>query len=152
MKQNTIVIVVVAVVVILGLAGFMVGGRKSSVKNTAAPNAQSDTVPTVDASVKVDLKRTRDKSSVIISVNDMPTGTSSLDYTLSYDTKAQGSQGIIGEGIKVESNKRSFEVTRFLGTQSSGHSVYHEVVGKIKLEVKFTGSYGEKIFEREYDI
>jgi len=39
-----------------------------------------------------------------------------------------------------------------LGTCSSGKCVYHEVVGKIKVSLKFTGSYGEKIFEKEYEL
>ncbi len=151
MKQKNIIVAIVAVVVIASL-GFVVVGRKGQRSVAPSPNqTQNDAIPTVDASVKVNLKKIADNS-VTLSVEGMPTDTTSLDYTLSYDTKSQGAQGIIGDGIKITPDKRTYEATRFLGTRSSGHSVYHEVVGPIKLEIKFTGRFGERIFVHEYTL
>jgi hypothetical protein len=39
-----------------------------------------------------------------------------------------------------------------LGTCSSGTCRYHNILGPIKLNLKFTGSYGEKIYEKEFKI
>lgn len=151
MKQKNVAIAAVAAIVILGLIGYMVAGNKSTTSKPKQMKAVVEAIPTVDSSVKVDFKRAAGNN-VILTIDSLPSETTSLDYTFSYDTKAQGSQGIIGEGIKIEADQKKYTLTRFLGTQSSGNSVYHEVLGPVKLEIKFTGSYGEKIFVKEYEI
>ena len=85
----------------------------------------------------------------MLKVGNIPKNTQSIDYELSYQTAQQGLQGVIGT---VTSEKDNFEKKLTLGTCSSGTCVYHQVVGKIKLTLKFTGEYGEKIFEKEYAI
>ncbi|MCX6732529.1 MAG: hypothetical protein NTV98_03230 [Candidatus Roizmanbacteria bacterium] len=80
----------------------------------------------------------------------VPNGTTSVDYELSYDTKGQGKQGVIGTISSISGN--SFEKQMTLGTCSSGRCVYHEVIGAIQVTLKFTGEYGEKVLSKEFTL
>lgn len=108
-------------------------------------------IPTVDNSVKVDLQPLIGKKEVLLKIDNIPSGTKTTDYELSYQTKEQGLQGIIGT-ISLEEDEKNYEKKLTLGTCSSGRCIYHNVTGKIKLNLKFSGDYGEKIFEKEYKI
>lgn len=106
-------------------------------------------IPTVDSSVLVNLTSTIAGKEVLLSIKNIPSGTSSIDYELSYQTTKQGLQGVIGT-INLENNQKNYEKKITLGTCSSGSCVYHQVVGEIKLNLKFIGNYGERIFEKEF--
>lgn len=110
---------------------------------------EENILPTVDTSVKVELSVEGGKEAVL-NLSGIPKGTESIDYELSYEEKTKGLQGVIG--VITLDNEDSYEKKVTLGTCSSGKCVYHEVMGKIKLTLKFSGSYGDKIFEKEYDI
>ncbi|MFN4212607.1 MAG: hypothetical protein ACK4FL_01420 [Microgenomates group bacterium] len=125
--------------------------RKSNVKNISLPVSPTEVViPTVDNSVKVDLISLQVGKEVMLTIENIPPETQTIDYELSYQTAKQGFQGVIGTA-EVK-NKKSYQKKITLGTCSSGTCVYHEVMGKIKLTLKFNGGYGERIFEKEYEI
>jgi hypothetical protein len=155
MNKKYIAIVAAVVVVLLAGVSFMVLGKKQS--NTAASNktelpTNSEVVPTVDSSVKVTVEPTdASKHTIALKVNGLPNGTETLEYELTYDTKAQGLQGIVPDPVNVK-GKTSFEKDILLGTESSGAKTYHEVVGPIKVSLKFTGSYGAKSFEKDFEL
>jgi hypothetical protein len=107
-------------------------------------------IPTVDSSVKVDLISSTGGKEVTLKITNILSGTTSIDYELSYQTAQQGLQGVIGT-IPIEGNS-TYEKKLTLGTCSSGTCVYHQVVGKIKLTLKFNSENGEKIFEKEYGL
>jgi hypothetical protein len=151
MKNKKIVIVGGIIIVILLLViGYWLIGRKNSqpIKTTTEPTEV--VIPTIDSSVKVNLSTTIAGKEVVLSIKDIPKNTEIIDYELSYQTQQQGLQGVIGT-ITV-SKENQYEKKLTLGTCSSGTCVYHQVVGKIKLTLKFTGGYGEKLFEKEYGI
>lgn len=146
-QQNLIIGAIVGVLLIIGIVVFF--NNRGSQK-TEETNTEEEAIPPVDASVKVDLTGTNSNRDVTISVKGIPKGTQTIDYELSYDTKAQGLQGVIGT-ITLD-NETEAEKKITLGTCSSGTCVYHEVSGKIKVSLKFTGDYGERIFEKEYAL
>lgn len=145
-------IIIGAVVVLLLVAGFwLVGGRKQKQSDDREPFPTEMVIPTVNASVKVDLSANANGQEVVLSIDEIPEGTETIDYELAYNTASQGLQGVIGT-ISLDEGESSYEKEITLGTCSSGKCVYHQVVGKIKLSLKFNGDYGEKVFEKEYEI
>lgn len=152
MKKNNILFGIGAVVVVLIIVIFGVFGNKTpkESKKTTTSN-QSDIIPTVDSSVKVDLVSKNSKKAVDLTISGIPEGTTSIDYSISYLTKQQGLQGIIG-AFQVKSGEKERTISRELGTCSSGKCVYHEVVGTVKVALKFSGQYGERAFDKEYPL
>lgn len=125
-------------------------GRKAN--NTNKDEQMTPTemiIPTIDSSVKVSLTSVNGKE-VSLSITGIPSGTNSIDYELSYQTAQQGLQGVLGT-IQID-NESEYDKKLTLGTCSSGACVYHQVVGKIKLTLKFNSDKGEKIFEKEFEI
>jgi hypothetical protein len=118
---------------------------------TAEEQDQEKVVPTVDASVVVNLKPTNGKKEITLTVQAIPTGTETIDYELSYETESQGLQGVMGTAT-LTSKDKELQKQLTLGTCSSGKCVYHQVVGDIKVSLKFNGSYGEKMFEKNFSL
>src|SRR3989338_915777 len=121
-----IVIVAIILIVIFVVLGMAYSSRSKSQKTGVDEVFPTEAViPTVDESVIVDLDANAGKTDVTISVKSAPSGTESIDYELSYQTKEQGLQGAIGSLKKKTSTTFSAEAT--LGTCSSGSCVYHQV-------------------------
>jgi len=124
-------------------------------------------IPTVNSSVKVDFKPLK-KGEIVLTVANEPKGTKEIDFELSYKVAntdlSEGGEGIIEQGVigkcfKIgeywqcgEENDDKSGRKIVLGTCSSGVCRYHNIVGPIKLNLKFTGNYGEKIYEKEFKI
>lgn len=137
-------------ILVLLLVGFLIFGRSNKTNQTSDLEPTDEVLPTVDSSVKVSLTGTNSNKDVTLEVTNLPNGTEFVDYELSYQTASQGLQGVIGT-VQTE-GESTIEKELTLGTCSSGTCVYHQVVGKINLTLKFTGSYGERIFEKEYEL
>lgn len=152
MEKKKLVIAGVIILLVLGVGFFMLtGSRKNQTKINTAAFPTEAVIPTVDSSVVVEFVPTAGGHEVALSVKKLPGSTNAVDYELSYQTSSQGLQGVIGT-VTLKGGEDSIEKQITLGTCSSGKCVYHQVVGKIKLTLKFNGSYGEKIFEKEYSI
>lgn len=149
MKNKAVIIIAVFVLLIGGF--FVINKNKgSSNQKTNLKPTPEELLPTVDTSVEVDLVPVTGQKEMLLKISSIPENTQTVDYELSYATAEQGLQGIIGT-ISITGDK-NYEKQLTLGTCSSGKCVYHQVVGKIKLVLKFTGDYGERIFEKEYEI
>lgn len=139
------------VLVLLLIVGFFLFRGRGGQGEIAEETVIEDLIPTVDASVKVALESADATGrEVVLTASSIPSGTSSVDYELSYQTASQGLQGVIGTVTAIKG--RAFEKTLTLGTCSSGACVYHQVVGKVKVTLKFNGDYGEKLFEKEFSL
>ncbi len=154
MNKNIVILGVVASLLIAIVVGFFFLNKKDTSKTEVATeeviSIDEGILPTVDGSVGVSLDNAVGGKEVILSLKGIPKGTNIIDYELSYEEKTKGLQGAIGTiSLKGES---TYEKKITLGTCSSGKCVYHEVVGPIKVVLKFGGSYGEKMFEKEYAI
>ncbi|MCX6730858.1 MAG: hypothetical protein NTZ55_03345 [Candidatus Roizmanbacteria bacterium] len=150
MKKNMILLVVgVLVLAGIGLAIFF-SQQKPKVVEQPQKKEEVGAIPTVDASTTVTLTSLQGNKEIVLKSSSVPNGTTSVDYELSYDTKGQGKQGVIGTISSISGN--SFEKQMTLGTCSSGRCVYHEVVGAIQVTLKFTGEYGEKVLSKEFTL
>jgi hypothetical protein len=114
-------------------------------------NQGENIAPTVDSTVKVQLISGVEKKDAELKVEEVPLGTQTVEYMLSYQEKQKGLQGVLGT-ITLGDSEKEFNKQITLGTCSSGRCVYHEVVGKVKATLKFSGSYGDRIFEKEYEM
>lgn len=136
--------------------------KKSSFKNFS--NSE-EIIPTVDSSVKIELKKLK-KGEIILTILNEPKNTDSIEFELTYNTfnndieegKGIVEQGVIGKCYKFsdywqcgESNEAGGKKI-VLGTCSSGVCRYHNVVGKLKLLLRFSGNYGIRIFEKDYEL
>lgn len=143
------VLVSVIILVLIVSKLFMKTGGSGT--NVISPTEMvEEVIPTVDSSVVVKLESATNGREVVLTIDNVPSKTTSIDYELSYQTEKQGLQGVIGT-IKAEESK-SYEKKLTLGTCSSGTCVYHQVVGPIKLNLRFTGEYGEQVWEKEVTL
>lgn len=125
-------------------------GRKTTVNNQGEQAVPSEEViPTVDSSVKITLTPSTGNKEVLLSIKNLPRNTNSLEYILSYETVEGGLQGV---NSTADITGSDFEKKITLGTCSSGTCVYHNIKGKIKVELIFKGDYGSKYFTKEYAI
>jgi hypothetical protein len=150
-KKNVMIAGAVTLVIIIGVIMLM-GRNAQTSKQSSTSQEQSDiqnepTIAPVSSSVKVSLTPVKAGKEVKIMVANPPSGTEKMEYELSYDSSNRGSQGAIGE-LKGSSH----DATVTLGTCSSGTCIYDSVTGPLKLSIKFSGSYGEQIFEKDYDL
>lgn len=150
-NQQNIIIGVVTAIIVVSLVGLVASNKKSNVKKSSVELPQTEAIPTLDSSVQVQLTGKNRGRAVELSIDNIPDQTTSIEYSMSYQTKQQGLQGIIGT-IEVKSGEKKRSVSRELGTCSSGTCIYHEVDGKIKLELKFSGVYGERIYDKEFEM
>lgn len=149
-KQNKIIIAGLAILGILLVAFIIFSKSNGSQKKTSNENIPTEMlIPTVDSSVKASLDKATGGKEVMLKINSIPKGTTGIDYELSYQTAQQGLQGVIGT-ISLAEGESNYEKKLTLGTCSSGTCVYHQVVGKIKLTLKFNGDFGERVLEKEY--
>ncbi len=143
-------LIIGAVLIVLFIIGYWLLAKNKPPKTENKEALPTEVlIPTIDDSVRVSLTDIGNGKEVALNIINAPKGTESVDYELSYNTAQQGLQGVIGTIVSGETN---YEKKITLGTCSSGTCVYHQVVGKIKLGLKFNGSYGEKVFEKEYSI
>lgn len=154
--QQRNMLMVGVVVVVLVIVGF-IATRKSddtvSTKKSESTLPRSQTIPTVDASVIVSLKADAKKQNAILSVSDAPEGTTSIYYEFSYDALVDGetvSRGVVGD-LEVGSDN-SAEGSITIGTCSSGTCKYDKGVTSVHLLLRFSGSYGEKGFEKDFAL
>lgn len=161
-KQKKIIIgVICAVVVIFGIWFATNASNKSKGQGTENVLENEPTIAPVDSSVKVNLEDGARKGEVRITVKDAPEGTKKAEMELTYNRAARAEDDtdsdVIPDGVltgcdfKSGQNSCSKEGIT-LGTCSSGVCRYHSVVGSIKLSIIFSGSYGERSFEKEYKL
>ena len=110
----------------------------------------SENLPPVDASVVVDLTPKGGEQAVILTVSNIPTGTESLEYELSYLTGEGLPKGALG---KISLDGKS-EISRdiLLGTCSRNVCTYDKGVTSIKLVLKFNSAKGATQFSKEYPL
>lgn len=156
MNNNQIIAIVLVVGVIITFAAifFMTSG---SSENDISDEPQKDVLveedilPTVDSSVAVSMTLSNDGREIEFGVENIPNGTNSVEYEMSYQTEGQGLQGLIGE-IELEPGENAIEKMITAGTCSSGKCVYHEITSDIEVLLKFNGEYGERIYENSFTL
>lgn len=169
MSKNKIIIVSLLIFLILFISlFFLTKGKKQQTKddNNNQGYETQKLIPTVDSSVQVELKSLK-KGEVVLKINNPPKNTETVDFELSYlvensDLQNEGGQGLVSQGVigscylinkEYQCGEESFQGRKIiLGTCSSGVCRYHNIKSPIKVTLKFNGLYGEKIFEKEFDL
>lgn len=145
-------VVLVILLIIGGIVMMVAGGtseEEASADETINDEFVEEPIPTVDASVIVELNPNPAGTEVDLVVENAPAGTDTIDAELSYGTTDKGLQGAIAM-LQVEDGAAEKTIT--LGTCSSGSCVYHEVDGDIQVVLRFSGDYGEKLFQNDFSI
>ncbi len=143
--------VVLVILLLVAAKVFFLNKSASTVQNGTNALPTEELIPTVDPSVKIDLVATVPGKELTLTVSNLPEGTTDVEYSLSYETVKQGIQGVIGT-VSTADGETEYTKELTLGTCSSGTCVYHDVDGPIRLSLKFNGSYGERIFEKDFNL
>lgn len=149
-KQVMIPLVVVVVAVILG--GGIVWKSKMAKENrekTENVLPKQEQFPKVESSVSVGVASDKKKQRVTLSVENVPTDVTMVEYELTYTAKGGIKKGAVGE---LELSGTTGEAKADLGTCSSGTCVYDNEGSSVALVLKFTGSKGVRVFEKEFEL
>ncbi|GIW63125.1 MAG: hypothetical protein KatS3mg090_0951 [Patescibacteria group bacterium] len=147
-NKNLIYIVsaFIAVVVLVSVFIMTRSDNKNSVEDQPKVDKLDQFQLPADTSANVE-KLSGNRINLIIL--NIPDNTETIEYEITYITKDDVTQGVIGTISNIDSNEIKKEI--FLGTCSSGSCVPHTVKDKISVFLKFTGSYGSGSLEKEFD-
>jgi len=163
-KKYYFIFGVVILFLVIGIFLFSKKKNKPNMEVNVQPT--EEVLPTIDSSVKVDFKLQKKGEAVLLITNE-PKNTKSIEFELSYpvtntDLSEGGGetvdQGTIGKCYQIKNEWQCGEADNLggrkiiLGTCSSGVCRYHNIVGEIKVVLKFSGDYGERIFEKKYKL
>lgn len=152
MNTQTKYYIIGAVVIIIVLVGGFAFMRSNTTKQADTMDKESvfeepsEDIPPVDSSVIATIKG---KTDALITIENIPEGTESIEYELSYNTAAGSIEGVFGN-IEVTGDTAEEEIT--FGTCSSGVCRYHDIEGAISGTFIFSGSYGEQMLEQEFEL
>lgn len=166
LKNKTFLAVGISVIIlVIILVIFLVRKNRNNDLELQEQLTNTEIIPTVDSNVNVSLKEADKRGELLLTVRDAPTGTTAIEYQLTYDAVSReegGSvvpRGVIGKCIQQLSSQSTWSCQQpnsgeaiILGTCSSGTCVYDNITGDINVQLKFTGSYGERIFEKDFKI
>jgi hypothetical protein len=148
-------IIIGVLVVLLGVTGFFVY-KAIFLQKPPVTVAEEvvETLPQVDASVVVAVKKSSVKAdAIVLSVSGMAGKTNGIEYDVSYETKGQV-QGVTS-GIKPidVTGKDSFEREIYLGTCSKNVCTPHAGVTKVSIDLRFTDAAEKKsTFSKEFEL
>lgn len=148
--KNKNLLIGIAIVLIVAAAGFgtwklfFSGNEETVIEEDVAK------LPRVDDSVKVSVKGIENNTKVVISVDNIPDKTTSIDVELTYNTAQGLPKGAIGK-IRL-SGESSATKEILLGTCSRGVCRYDEGVEKVSVILRFNSSDGASIFEDEFTL
>jgi hypothetical protein len=150
-KQMMIIGAVILVLVVL-IGGFVLvkGNKKDTTETRKDILPQTDVIPTVDSSVKVELTGINSNKEVMLAISGIPKDTLTVEYEMSYLSNGSLPKGVIGT-IDLD-GKDNVERKITLGTCSSGTCVYDTGVQSVKVSLKFNGSYGSKAYDHEFPL
>lgn len=151
---GSILIVVVIAVTVISLSS---SGREEASVNTEPTQEpqKREIVPTVDASVQVDLEGIDNNRSVMLTIENAPDGTEEVEASITYFRVESSVDEPVQDGSfqLVEIENGEGEVEMLLGTESSGVKRYHELSdGEIRVEMLFIGEYGEQIYQNDFQL
>lgn len=151
-KKIVLIIVVILILIITVFIIFRLTNNKITNNINPTPSIENEQpFPTLDSSFKADLVGINNNKKIKLIMLGIPKNTDTIEYSLSYQTKQQGLQGIIGT-IELKKKETEYTLERDLGTCSSGTCIYHTVTGNITVELKLTGKYGESLFNKEFSL
>lgn len=116
-KKNTVWIVGGILLVFLVAVLLVVNKKSTSTEGSNKEVIPTEAViPTVSGDVEVDLLPINGAKEVKLAIDNIPDGTNTVEYELSYQTKSQGLQGVISAPISLKKDQSYYEKTITLGT------------------------------------
>jgi len=155
MNKKTIGIILGIIVLLLAGTGFVVY-RVLFTQKPQAPAVEDvvDTVPQVDASVKVSAKASTIKNdAIVLSVSGMAGKMSSVGYEVSYESKGLV-KGVNSGSKPIDvTGSDTFEREIYLGTCSRNVCTPDPGVTRVSIDLKFTDSAGkESTFSKDFEL
>lgn len=148
------VVWIVAVIFVIALAGvFILKNRQDQapIQDDVTP-APDEVLPTIDASVAVDLVRSGEHA-VNLTIKNIPADIQSIEYELSYLTGQGLPKGALsGRPIELKPGEKEFSREILLGTCSKNVCVYDEGVSEFTLVLKFNSASGARVFQKKYSL
>ena len=142
---------ILLVVVILGVVATQMKGPATTGKDTTENVLpENEEFPTVESTVEVSMKADKRKEKIVISVANVPSDVTLIEYEATYQDKDGNQKGGVGE-IEVDGTSALSDPFP-LGTCSSGACVYDNGGDSVKINLKFTGSKGTRVFEKEFPL
>jgi hypothetical protein len=138
-----LVIIVVLVVILLRPSTKKAPEEKKSVL------PQDQTVKQAESSIQVGVSLLPDGKRVKLAIENIPSKYQEIEYEFSYDTEKGVPRGVLGT-ITVAGD--SYEKEIVLGSCSTNTCTYDAGVKKVKVSLKFTGSSGASVFEKEFEL
>ncbi|MEX1052579.1 MAG: hypothetical protein WEC80_01910 [Patescibacteria group bacterium] len=164
-NKKILLISAIVLILIIAVIFFLTSKNTSDGLESQEQLTNTEAIPIVDSSVIVSLIRGARSGEIILTVENAPEGTTSIEYQLTYDARSReegGSivpRGVIGKCVKQSGGNNNWSCEQpnsgeaiVLGTCSSGTCVYDNITGDINAQLKFTGSYGDRIFEKDFQI
>lgn len=149
-------LVVLTILVVLGFVFLRKPApvAQKSVSELEQSQDDLDAIPTTGPEVKVSIVSVQPKKEIKLVVEGVPSGTSALEYELTYSTAEQDAEGVFStakpdKGSTTFGTKFERQIT--LGTCSRNVCRYHVITSPVKVILKFEGSYGARILQKEFD-
>lgn len=151
MKNKTVLFVSLGVLLIVVIGGAVV--IKNLMQSAVTPQEEEEEqteLPPADASIVVELKAAQDRKSVDLNIDNIPVGTESVEYELSYNTAGGLPKGALG---KITLNGKTQEKRNILlGTCSKNTCTYDQGVKSVKLVLRFNSPSGASQFAKDYSL
>lgn len=148
-RKNLLIMVVVGILIITGLVFLLL--RPAKIKETKRESIlpKDQLVQKLESSVEVDVKKLPDGKKVLLSIVNIPSKYTEIEYEFSYDTDKGVPRGVLGT-IQVKGDTYEKEIV--LGSCSTNTCTYDTGVKKIKISLKFNSASGAKVFEKEFTL
>lgn len=158
MKQNQSKILIIGALFIFILIGTFIfiikpTNNTSDIKDTNTTLPQNKTYPKIENTSEITLQADSQKRQVTLSIDKIPEDINEIEYELSYDAIGESGEKVPQGSIGTISTITNQQVERIikLGT-CSATCTYHKGVENIHVSLKFNGTKGTRMFEKDYPI
>lgn len=151
-------VIVLVLLVVGGVFAVMRPSTQTADETTITDEEMETPIPTVGPDVKVNVEGIDNNRSLLVSVDNVPDGTETIELEVGYMREEADVDGPIADGsfkdLKIDGNRAEAEI--LLGTESSGVKRYHVLTdGEIRAVLLFKGEYGEfdeQIYEGTFQL
>lgn len=152
MRKKIILAIVLLLLISIGI--FLASRKTVSIKKEDTEEIPTPTVtlPTISDYISVDFIPRSDRKAVALRIKGLSSDIESIEYELTYITKAGLPRGVLGKIVVKPGEKDVQRNDIVLGTCSSGKCVYDEGVTSIDVSIKFNSSAGPHVFQKTYEL
>lgn len=149
MKKTALILVPLVIVLLVG-GFFFLRSRSAQKEIISTPTPTPSILPIEkEGEVEVSLTARSDKRGAILKISKIPDDVLTVEYEISYETKAGLPRGILG---KIDA-KPTITKNLDFGSCSKNVCVYDEGVKKVSLTLKFNKSSGKSTgFAQDYEL